>query len=166
MYDGYYSNSEMAKLFLEQVISNSKDKVEVPVIERAGNLAEYSFTTFKGITHYSFPDIILLAAVANLIINFRSIDAGNIFRYITTVSFIITVALNINYFLVSKRLIVVKKKYIPWVKTIYNLKNIREVVITKQNKIDCLKIITEDFVSETFYAFGFSKEQWHQLQQQ
>lgn len=166
MYDGYYTNSGMAKLFLEQVVYNNQDDIEVPVINSAPNLKGYIFTTFKGVALHSFTTIVLCIAIAYFIVDFRHINSGNIFGYICRASFIVSVAINMNYFLVSQRFIVIKKNYIPWVKTIYNLKSIREVVITKQNRIDCLKIIGSDFVSETFYAFGFSKEQWHALQQQ
>jgi len=166
MYDEYYSNSEMAKLFLEQVVYNNQDHVEVPVIDSASNLERETFTIFKGIAHHSYANIVLWIVVLYQILNFHRINPGNVLQYIGIVSFIISLALNMNYFLVSERFIVIKKNYIPWVKQIYNLRNIKEVVITKQNRIDCLKIIRTDFVSETFYAFGFSKEQWHALQQQ
>ncbi len=166
MHDGYYSNSEIAKLFLEQVVYNNQDDIEVPVIDSASNLEGETFTIFKGVVLHSFTTVIFCVAAAYFVVDFRHINSGNIFGYICTASFIISVALNMNYFLVSDRFIVIKKNYIPWVKKIYNLKNIKEVVITKQNKTDCLKIIRTDFVSETFYAFGFSLEQWHGLQQQ
>ncbi len=166
MYDQYYTNSEMAKLFLEQVVYNKQDDVVIPVIDVASNLKGETFTTFKGVALHSFTPIVLFVAVIYFIVDFSAINSGNIFLYISSASAIISVALNMNYFLVSNRFIVIKKNYIPWVKKIYNLKNIKEVVITKQNGIDCLKIIRTDFVSETFYAFGFSKEQWHALQQQ
>ncbi len=166
MYDQYYTNSEMAKLFLEQVVYNKQDDVVIPVIDGASNLEGAVFTTFKGVALHSFSTIFLFVAVINFIFDFSAINAGNIFLYISSASIIISWAVNMNYFLVSERFIVIKKNYIPWVKQIYNLKNIKEVVITKQNRIDCLKIIRTDFVSETFYAFGFSKQQWHALQQQ
>jgi hypothetical protein len=166
MYDAYYTDSEKAKLFLEQVVYNQQDYFEIPAIVEATLSRGETFTTYKSNTTSSLTTVMLALGMIYLIVDLGSINSENILGYLFRFSFILSVALSMNYFLISDKSIVVRKNYFPWMKRIYSISDIKEVVIVKRYRIECLRIITRDFVNETFFVLGLPKEQWHAMQQQ
>jgi len=69
-----------------------------------------------------------------------------------------------HYFGVSRDYFVVKKHNFFWMKKLYRMDNIKEVVFETQGKLpNCLRIITKDYRNKLFPACTLSDKTWLEL---
>lgn len=168
-----YSNSWQIKLFMEQVIINKKECLEVnstPIDSAELRYAQVEY--YKGIQLLTFRGLLLWAPIGcgfahQLFSNHASVllTTNMILVYIVIAGWIAFNSWFMNYFGVSRDYFVVKNHVFIWKKKLYRIDNIKEVIYNNFHyKLpNCLTIITKDYRSNFFQACTLSDKTWLEL---
>ncbi len=170
IYDDMYSNSWQLKSFLEQVVINKKDFVELNNTRiDSAELGYAQVAYYKGNQFLSFRGLLLWGSlgylVALLFIKQTLLPTGTLI--ILGIFGLAWIAFNswfMNYFGVSRDHFVIKNHNLIWQKRLYRIDNIKEVVFETRGKMpNCLRIITKDFQNSLFPACTLRNETWFEL---
>ncbi|PZO27296.1 MAG: hypothetical protein DCE86_13385 [Flavobacteriaceae bacterium] len=170
IYDVYYANSPEIKSFINQVVINKSEafKFEKIRLEKK-NLTFENLKTFKGHPIFSFRGIMMWGLILFVIFvpskNPKSLE----FVPILVVSAFCLFWFLLNswmahYFQISNKYFIVKNHYFFWIKKVYLLKDIREIVYDQQvRQPNALRIITKDFDNSRFLAGTLRDKHWLEM---
>lgn len=173
LFDDMYANSSALKLLLQQAISK-KDEYE-PLTTRPINREEINFENeeiFKGNQLTSFRGISLWGVVVFCAYVFfgkwemPSIASVAFFSLFVVFWFCLHSWL-MHYFGLANKYFIVRNHNFIWMKKIYPLSDIKEVVFETQSKQpNCLRVITNDFRSKLYPAGTLRDETWLDMKRQ
>ncbi|WP_418262624.1 hypothetical protein [Flavobacterium faecale] len=168
IFDDFYSNSSEIKLFIQEIVLNKKEAVEIK--EKPNhqiNFFQEKFIIYKGYPIFCGFGIIIWMPFLFLI--GASMYHLKIYPLKTFVSCsVITVFLMLvyswllYYFEVSQNYLIIKNHYYFWKKEIYYLSDIKEIVFEERygKRPKSLTIITFDFKTERYYAGSLTSKTW------
>ncbi len=170
IFDELYSNSSEFKLYLEQIVIEKKEYLElgnynIDFEEYEDEYVDY----FKGNQFLSFNGIVAWGIIAFYLYFFvLGYQFSNILFALLESAFCLFILMilnsQMNYFGISEHYFVVKNHNFIWKEKIYRLNNINEVVFETQGKMpNCLRIITKNFKSKLYPASTLCNETWLEL---
>lgn len=171
IFDDIYSNSSDMKYFIQKIVINKNDRLEP--YKEIKNSIEYEnqlFITYKGNAVLSFRGILMWSLISFLIImpfylkRKIEFDVSILFLIGFSLIWFILNSYMMFYFEISKDYFIVKNHYFFWIKKVYNISSIYEIVYETQSKQpNKLKIITKDFKSKVFPAGSLTYKTWLEM---
>jgi len=168
MLDDLYSNLDEIKFYIKNRIIDKNTleiapvtKIEVSEIvnERFANYKGNQFCNFRGITLW----LLIVCPVYASIININH-PIGLLALFLMSCISFFGLSYFLYYFKTSENFFFVSNHNFFWVKKIYRLKDIKEIVFEQQDKWpNCLIVITNDFKSDFFPAASLLNKNWRQL---
>jgi len=167
--DAVYSNVWQLKTALKELVIDKRPEFEIPketVLH--SDVALDNVEVFKGSFSFSefmfwgFLALIIFAVLRNQqnphmqkVLPFLSIA---ILIYFLTTSYIL------NFFTLTENYLVIKNRYFFWLKQIYSLSDIEEVVIDRNTRTPIfMKVTTKSFKNKLFYGASLRKKNWLEL---
>ncbi len=167
IYDDFYANVIEMKIFIEEIFSENKETIAVPV--DAIDINQEKFVTYKGHPIFSFRGIYLWSIILfiPLIVMLKKnsifVKPLLIFNPISIFWFIINARM-MHYFEISNNFIVIKNHYFFWKKKIYQLNEIREIVLFRPHKKpNTIRIVFNDFSTKKYMAGSLKDTTWLEL---
>lgn len=169
IYDNHYANSSEIKSYIQQIVICKNPSFEhYRSVQINENLYSENLIAFKGNAIFSFTGIMmwgLIFFIAGLLALGQRNDLEMILRFSAlSIFWFLLNSWMMYYFEISDEYFVIKNHYFLWIKKIYLLENIREIVYEQQGKqSNALRIITKDFKSERFIAGSLSNKKWLEM---
>ena len=175
IFEDLYSNSWEIKSFIQQIIIDKKDffetnskTINTKITDK--EIEKETFYQYKGNPVFSFRGLMMWGLIGAFLFMFIFVKAKisledqlQAFIPITVIWFIIN-ALFMNYFEMSKNYFVIKNHYFFWVKRIYKISDIEEIVFESQGKQpNSLKLVTKDFKRKLYPAGTLRDSKWLEL---
>lgn len=168
--DRYYSNTHQIKYSISCYLSTKqlpKDFHENPI-----HLFDYKKETwhiFKGnplLNFWTFPYFALTCFIVFLA--FEDFFPSGRIHWQILIAFLPFMYLfssyGLYYFVVSDKYLIVNNHFIPWIKKIYSLDQIEEIVFDDSGNLSKkLRITTKKFCSTQFHAFSLRSKTWKKL---
>jgi hypothetical protein len=170
IYDDLYSNTSEMKLYLQQLVDGiTYNGIAESAITDIGNVKYYkgvSILSMRGIAALFFFLLFIVTLFNDKIINgnIKDVSFGIVFA-IPFAGMFMLFSYMLNYIGVSDNYLIIRNHHLPWVKKIYRLDNIKEVVFDTQPKSpNILRIITKDFKNKMYPASSLSDKKWLELE--
>lgn len=153
-----YSNTQNIKIFLEQVVHKKTiSEIYFPNIdiEKYKNI---SFDTFQNNPLTSFYGILLLITLSLEFLLFvyvpKYLSASFLLAHLIFFAFVFISVSTMHYFQVSKEYFVVKHHCFFWKTKIYQMNNIKEIVleVPSPRSPNCVRIIQNNYQNELYSA--------------
>lgn len=172
IFDDFYSNSSEMKCFIQNIVIDKKDKIEInkrPILSHNTNKETFipykgnPIFTFRGFTIW-FPFLFLIGVS---IINLKIYSSKTFIACsIITLFLALVFSWMLYYFEISKNFLVVKNHYYFWKKDIYHFSEIKEIIFegVDGKRPKSLVIITLDFKTKRYYAGSLTDKTWLELQ--
>jgi hypothetical protein len=168
IFDDLYSNIDEIKQFVKySVIEKTANPFSRSVEQQSIETNDEKFIFYKNFQLLNFRSFILWSCV--VLISLCSIInatlTGILILFIFDSLFIWWLSIYQNYFGVSSHFFVVKNQTLPWMKKVFMLDDINEIVFEQEHhKLpNSLRVITNDFKSESFMASSLWTKNWFQL---
>jgi len=168
LYDHLYAGTGELKSFIKDIIIDKKEVVHSPSTVTGLEATEGKNTRiFKGNQFYTFRGISMWAV--NIFCIYIMIKFSNaaltVLPFVALWSFICSRLM--YYFSLSGKLLIIRNHNLFWIKHVYSLDNIEEIVfeIQVRGHIDssCLRIITKDYEDKLYTAETLSEIDWNSL---
>ena len=167
IFDDFYSNISEMKCFIQELVIDKKEKIEISIQENDMiDIDREVMIYYKGNPLFSFRGLLMRAPIMYIVsIPFFSIKSINIKELLFfTPFFLIWFIMNswmMCFFEISKKYFVVRNYYFFWIKKVFYLSEIEEVVFEQQRKqANKLKIITRTFNSKSYLAGSLTDKTW------
>jgi hypothetical protein len=166
--DDLYSNLDEIKLYIKNQIVDKNDQPITTVSKtEISEISHERFVNYKGNQFYNFRGITLWVIMGGLIyaslININHPIALLALFLMSCISFF-GLSYFLYYFKISDNYLLVSNHNFFWVKKIYRLNDIKEIVFEQQDRWpNCLIVITSDFKSDFFPAASLLNKNWRQL---
>jgi hypothetical protein len=168
--DALYGNSYQIKQFIQSEIIDKVDYDPKKIIEANPlEIENDQFIKYKGLQFFNFRAIFLFGILIGLvyasILKIHSVGLLIFFVILGTLVFF-GFSWFLYYFELSDQYFLVRNHDRFWVKEIYKLSDIREIVFEQEDRMpDCLRIITKDFKSELYPAASLRYKIWRKLKE-
>ncbi|WP_447637496.1 hypothetical protein [Flavobacterium microcysteis] len=170
VFENYYDNSPEIRSFINQIVINKKETFLFKKVHSGEkDLSSENFKTFKGHPIFSLRGLMTWGLILFVIFLFYSSSKKIEPIVIAMLSAFCTFWFLLNswmshYFQISNNYLIVKNHYFFWIKKVYQLDDIREVVYDQQGKqSNALRIITKDFESSRFIAGTLYNKHWLEM---
>ncbi|MEZ0004887.1 hypothetical protein ABH942_000230 [Flavobacterium sp. 28YEA47A] len=170
IYDVYYANSPEIKSFINQVVINKSETFQFKKIRlEKKNLSFENLKTFKGHPVFSFTGIMMWGLILFVIfVPSKNPKSQELVPILVVCAFcLFWLLLNswmTHYFQISNKYFIVKNHYFFWIKKVYLLEDIREIVYDQQiRQPNALRIITKDFDNSRFLAGTLRDKHWLEM---
>jgi TM2 domain-containing membrane protein YozV len=160
IFDELYKNSQEIKDVLQHKIHGEK----LPMIENVSptEMSEADndfFETYKGNQLTNFRGIMIWFFVGLGLYNFINDKFFNNMAIVTycflSLFIFFLLSWTMHYFMVGQKYLIVKNHNLLWIKKVYRLDNIEEVIFETQGKLPhCMRIITKDFKRSRLFPAG------------
>ncbi|NNT72904.1 hypothetical protein HKT18_11810 [Flavobacterium sp. IMCC34852] len=173
IFDDLYSNSPEMKCFIRDIAIN-KNESFFKVNENSLSI-DYEnelFIPYKGNPIFSFRGLLMWSLIVFIFIIFASSKKkhnvnSEIALFTLCFFWFIMNSFMMYYFEISKNFLVVRNHYFFWIKKVYKIENIHEIVFETQSKQpNKLRLITKNFESVVFPAGSLSDKTWLEMKQE
>jgi hypothetical protein len=172
IFDDMYLNMPAIKVYIAKIVLPKDSALSEPKIRDFTKLSDGKFTFYDGRQLYSFNgivlwSIILIFLVITTIDLFKNQDIATLLAAtIISLLALILFSMKMKYFAVSDNCLLIKTHNFFWLKTIYGLIDVRELVFERgkdRSATTTLRIIFNDFTSATYPASTLWSKTWMQL---
>jgi|GEM_PF-682689 len=154
------------------IVNLNKESVETatPIVDDVSDASKY----YKGNPLLSFQGILLWSLVVFFlcigVLDFKWHHHRDVFAMVISLSIFAFILLStqMHYFAIKGECLIIKNYNFLWVKRVYDLKDIREVVFEPGKSrlaTNTLRIIMNDFTSKTYPAGTLRDKKWMQLKE-
>lgn len=167
IYDDMYSNSWQIKKYLEEVIIEKRDYLETPSFKTINEILVIDDqNVFKGNPLTSLRGISLWGLIGFLIgfmiYKMKIPSMGIIITFsLVSIFWFILHSWLMHYFGLSNNYFVIMNHNYFWIKKIYRIEDIKEIVFESNgNQPNCLRIITKDYKNKLYPAGTLRDKTW------
>lgn len=173
IFDDFYSNISDIKCYIQKNVVDKNEQTEISTEKQSFiDINQEFFIPYKGNPVFSFRGIMTWGVILFFIlIPFFSKKPNNS-TGLTFISLISLIWFLLNsramyFFEISENFFIIRNHYYFWVKDIYNISDIREVVYNRQHKQpNNLRIISKDFNTKTYFAGSLTDKTWLEMKQE
>ena len=171
VFDQFYSNSPLLKQYVKRFHERERNSNSIILTETDINYQLIRLEKFKYVKgrKYSLSNFTLIVAIPLFIIFLKIEKPDNpallmLFTGFLYLFLFLITAFSSNYIGISNKFLIVKNNYFPWIRKIYLLTEIKEIVFESPPKIpDCFRIITHSFSNKSFPARLLRDKDWKAL---
>lgn len=168
--DCMYTNTGQIKRFIQCVVIDKASVADVKITHPDINETVHEkFVVYKGIQLLNFRGVLLCLIIGALLyasILSRWRWGPLVFLSLLGAVSMVAISWSFYYFEVSDNYLLVRNHNLFWIKKLYRLTDIKEIVFEQQDKMPvCLRLITNDFESKLYPAATLRSKRWLQLKE-
>ena len=168
--DCMYTNTGQIKRFIQCVVIDKASVADVKITHPDINEVKHEqFLAYKGIQLFNFRGVILWLIIGVLLyISILHRQHWGLLVFLSLVGSVSMLAISwfFYYFEVSDNYLMVRNHNLFWIKKVYRLTDIKEIVFEQQDRMPvCLRVITNDFESKLYPAATIWSKRWMQLKE-
>lgn len=172
IFDDMYFNMPAIKVYIEKIVLPKDSALSEPKTRDFTKPSDGKFTFYDGRQLYSFNGIVLWSIISIFLVIttidlFKNQDIATLLAAtIISLLALILFSMKMKYFAVSDNCLLIKTHNFFWLKTIYGLIDVRELVFERgkdRSATTTLRIIFKDFTSATYPAATIWSKTWLQL---